>query len=145
MALEVLAFSSRSNLGIRSTWDRTTADLWKCSLSVRSRPPEFVAVVAAVRHSALGVFLGLWVAYRVHEPLFASSDGLEVPSCLRQAEPAVRAAPDPVRVNGMQAAVVGTFELGTGFSWNGMVIASEETMARFTGRRAGVRESALRC
>jgi putative ABC transport system permease protein len=46
-------------------------------------------------------------------------------------------APDPVRVNGMQAAVVGTFELGTGFSWNGMVIASEETMARFTGRRAG--------
>ena len=46
-------------------------------------------------------------------------------------------APDPVRLNGMQAAVVGTFDLGTGFSWNGMLIASEETMAKFTGRRPG--------
>jgi putative ABC transport system permease protein len=43
-------------------------------------------------------------------------------------------AADPLRVNGMQAAVVGTFDLGTGFSWNGMIIASEETNTRFTGR-----------
>jgi putative ABC transport system permease protein len=41
-------------------------------------------------------------------------------------------SPEPIRVNNMRAAVVGTFELGTGFSWNGMLLCSEETMARFT-------------
>jgi putative ABC transport system permease protein len=46
-------------------------------------------------------------------------------------------APDPIRVNGEQAAVVGTFDLGTGFSWNGMLIASEETMYYFTKRSPG--------
>jgi putative ABC transport system permease protein len=46
-------------------------------------------------------------------------------------------SPDPVRLNGMRATVVGYFDLGTGFSWNGMLIASEETMVRFTGRSPG--------
>ncbi|HSQ57973.1 MAG TPA: FtsX-like permease family protein [Gemmata sp.] len=41
---------------------------------------------------------------------------------------------DPIRLNGMRATIVGTFTLGTGFSWNGMLISSEETMYRFTGR-----------
>jgi putative ABC transport system permease protein len=41
--------------------------------------------------------------------------------------------PDPIRLNGMQAAIVGYFEIGTGFSWNGMLLASEETMARYSG------------
>ncbi len=40
---------------------------------------------------------------------------------------------DPVRLNGMQAVIVGYFEIGTGFSWNGMLLGSEETMSRFTG------------
>jgi putative ABC transport system permease protein len=41
--------------------------------------------------------------------------------------------PDPVRLNGMQATIVGYFEIGTGFSWNGMLLASEETIVRYTG------------
>ncbi|MCE9562538.1 MAG: lipid ABC transporter [Planctomycetes bacterium] len=43
---------------------------------------------------------------------------------------------DPIRLNNMRAAVAGSFELGTGFSWNGMLLSSEETLDRFTGRRA---------
>jgi putative ABC transport system permease protein len=41
---------------------------------------------------------------------------------------------DPVRLNNMRASVVGSFELGTGFSWNGMLLTSEETLSRYTGR-----------
>ncbi len=43
---------------------------------------------------------------------------------------------DPIRLNNMRAAVAGYFELGTGFSWNGMLLSSEETLGRFTGRKA---------
>ena len=38
---------------------------------------------------------------------------------------------DEIRLNGKQAVVVGCFELGTGFSWNGMLMSSEETFDRF--------------
>src|SRR5262245_34544211 len=41
---------------------------------------------------------------------------------------------EAVRLNGQRAAVVGGFELGTGFSWNGMLMSSEETFSRFTMR-----------
>lgn len=41
---------------------------------------------------------------------------------------------DPVRLNNMRASVVGSFQLGTGFSWNGMLMSSEETLSRYTGR-----------
>jgi putative ABC transport system permease protein len=44
-------------------------------------------------------------------------------------------APDPVRLNGMQAVIAGYFDLGTGFSWNGMLLSSEETLCRFSGRQ----------
>lgn len=44
---------------------------------------------------------------------------------------------EPIRLNGMRATVTGTFELGTGFSWNGMLLASEETAVRLTGRKPG--------
>jgi putative ABC transport system permease protein len=37
-----------------------------------------------------------------------------------------------LRVNGQRAEVVGAFELGTGFSWNGMLMTNEETYARYT-------------
>jgi putative ABC transport system permease protein len=37
---------------------------------------------------------------------------------------------DEIRLNGKQAVVVGYFELGTGFSWNGMLMSSEETFNR---------------
>jgi len=43
---------------------------------------------------------------------------------------------DPIRLNGKRATVAGSFDLGTGFSWNGMLLSSEETLGRFTGRRA---------
>jgi putative ABC transport system permease protein len=43
---------------------------------------------------------------------------------------------DPVRLNGQRALIVGEFELGTGFSWNGMLMSSEETFSRFTMRSA---------
>lgn len=39
-----------------------------------------------------------------------------------------------VRVNGRRAEVVGTFELGTGFSWNGMLMTNEVTFADVTMR-----------
>jgi putative ABC transport system permease protein len=39
-----------------------------------------------------------------------------------------------VRVNGQRAAIVGAFELGTGFSWNAMLLTSEETYSRATMR-----------
>jgi putative ABC transport system permease protein len=38
---------------------------------------------------------------------------------------------DQIRLNGKQAVIVGHFDLGTGFSWNGMLLSSEETFARF--------------
>lgn len=50
---------------------------------------------------------------------------------LDPAHPDVRNA---VRINQKQAEVVGGFELGSGFSWNGMLMTSEETFADFTGR-----------
>ena len=39
---------------------------------------------------------------------------------------------DLVRVNQQRARIVGGFRLGTGFSWNGMLMASEGTYERFT-------------
>jgi len=45
---------------------------------------------------------------------------------------------DLIRLNGKQAVIVGYFELGTGFSWNGMLMSSEETYARFTMRPESV-------
>lgn len=46
--------------------------------------------------------------------------------------------PDPAgpRFNGMRVSVVGDFSLGSGFSWKGMLIASEETANRLTYRPA---------
>ncbi len=41
---------------------------------------------------------------------------------------------DAVRVNGMRGSVVGGFDLGTGFSWNGMLLTSEETYSKFSMR-----------
>ena len=41
---------------------------------------------------------------------------------------------DAVRLNERRAEVVGTFRVGTGFSWNGMLMCSEETFRRFTRR-----------
>lgn len=39
---------------------------------------------------------------------------------------------EAVRVSGRRAEIVGTFSLGTGFSWNAMLLTSEETFARTT-------------
>lgn len=39
-----------------------------------------------------------------------------------------------IRLNGQRARIVGGFELGTGFSWTGMLMTSEETFSRFTMR-----------
>jgi putative ABC transport system permease protein len=39
---------------------------------------------------------------------------------------------DLIRVNSQRAEIVGAFELGTGFSWNAMLMASETTFAQFT-------------
>jgi putative ABC transport system permease protein len=41
---------------------------------------------------------------------------------------------EQIRLNGQQAVIVGSFDLGTGFSWNGMLLSSEETFARFMMR-----------
>ncbi|HEY1190847.1 MAG TPA: FtsX-like permease family protein [Gemmata sp.] len=41
---------------------------------------------------------------------------------------------EAVRVNGRRASVVGGFDLGTGFSWNGMLLTSEETYSAFAMR-----------
>ena len=40
-----------------------------------------------------------------------------------------------VRVSGQRASIVGAFELGAGFSWNAMLLTSEETYARTSPRR----------
>jgi putative ABC transport system permease protein len=42
-----------------------------------------------------------------------------------------------IRVNGRRGEIVGGFEVGTGFSWNGMLMASESTYEEFTMRPAG--------
>ena len=47
------------------------------------------------------------------------------------------AGEDRIRLNGKQAVIVGYFDLGTGFSWNGMLMASEETYDRFMMRSGG--------
>ncbi len=41
---------------------------------------------------------------------------------------------DAVRVNGQRATIAGSFDLGTGFSWNGMLLTSEETYSQYTMR-----------
>lgn len=41
---------------------------------------------------------------------------------------------DLVRVNGRRASVVGGFEIGIGFGWNGMLLTSEETYTDFAMR-----------
>jgi putative ABC transport system permease protein len=41
---------------------------------------------------------------------------------------------EAVRVNGQRAAIAGSFDLGTGFSWNGMLLTSEETYSQYTMR-----------
>lgn len=44
----------------------------------------------------------------------------------------LRADSSAVRVSGQRGTIVGGFDLGTGFSWNGMLLASEETYAQAT-------------
>lgn len=39
-----------------------------------------------------------------------------------------------IRLNDQRVQVVGGFELGAGFSWNGMLLGSEETLANATGQ-----------
>ena len=39
---------------------------------------------------------------------------------------------EAVRVNNQRAEIVGGFELGTGFSWNGMLMSGEEAFAKYT-------------
>ncbi len=41
---------------------------------------------------------------------------------------------EAVRLNGQRASVVGGFDLGTGFSWNGMLLTSEESYAKYAMR-----------
>ena len=41
---------------------------------------------------------------------------------------------EAVRLNDRRAEVVGTFRVGAGFSWNGMLMCSEETFQRYTRR-----------
>ena len=52
---------------------------------------------------------------------------------------------DRIRLNGRQAVVVGYFELGTGFSWNGMLMASEETFARFSDASVTTKSTSGSC
>lgn len=49
----------------------------------------------------------------------------------------VSGADDVVRFNGRQVEVVGAFRLGTGFSWNGMLLAGDETFGRLSPQRPG--------
>ncbi|MBX9622281.1 MAG: hypothetical protein K2X82_00550 [Gemmataceae bacterium] len=42
-----------------------------------------------------------------------------------------------VRFNGRRVEVVGRFRLGTGFSWNGMILTGEETFGRLSPQRPG--------
>lgn len=64
---------------------------------------------------------------------------------LRDVPPDGRPTPTPddpaartmIRLNNRRAEVVGGFELGTGFTWNGMLMGSEETFTRFMASPAG--------
>lgn len=46
-------------------------------------------------------------------------------------------ARDALRLNGRRVEVVGTFELGTGFSWNAMLLTGEETFGRLIPQPPG--------
>jgi putative ABC transport system permease protein len=50
---------------------------------------------------------------------------------------------NPTQLNGRRAVIVGHFDLGTGFSWNGMLMSSEETFERFIPRPPGEVNSGL--
>jgi putative ABC transport system permease protein len=54
---------------------------------------------------------------------------------LRAAPPPGSAGGDRVELNEIRAEVVGGFRLGTGFSWNGMLMANEETFAEYLLQR----------
>jgi len=51
---------------------------------------------------------------------------------LERASPSGSPGGDLVRVNDQRAQIVGEFELGTGFSWNAMLMTSESTYEAFT-------------
>jgi putative ABC transport system permease protein len=70
-----------------------------------------------------------FVMDRKSKPSFGNADQL-------QAIPPDGQSNDFIRVNGKRAQIVGSFELGTGFSWNGMIITNETTFSQYTYRSA---------
>lgn len=98
------------------------------SLNVIAVPPEQVPRAFAL--GAGGVFASEAVARAAGTVL--RRDGAFLMD--RQSKPDY-GTPDSlrgalVRVNGQRAEVSGAFDLGTGFSWNGMLMAGESTFAR---------------
>jgi putative ABC transport system permease protein len=128
-------------LPTRHTVFGTTPGGGVMSINLLGVPPDAVERVFAVGPGGVfptpddaragGAALGRLDAVlfdRRSKPEFGDADALAAAS---------RAgAGEPVRLNGQRAVVAGHFDLGTGFSWNGMLMASEETFARFTGRSA---------
>jgi putative ABC transport system permease protein len=68
------------------------------------------------------------------KPEFGRYDDLARLPASGSGEGADRAA---VRFNGRRVEVVGRFRLGTGFSWNGMLMTGEETFGRLVPQRPG--------
>ncbi|MBX9581202.1 MAG: hypothetical protein K2X87_12905 [Gemmataceae bacterium] len=68
------------------------------------------------------------------KPEFGRYDDLAGTPASGSGEGADRAA---VRFNGRRVEVVGRFRLGTGFSWNGMLMTGEETFDRLVPHRPG--------
>ncbi|MCI0701239.1 MAG: hypothetical protein L0241_09195, partial [Planctomycetia bacterium] len=71
--------------------------------------------------------LNTFLLDRKSKPEFGSVEQLQaIPPSGRDGE--------AVRLNAQRATIVGGFEIGTGFSWNGMLMCSEETFSRYTMR-----------
>jgi len=132
----------------RRSWFGTTPPAGVGSIGLLGVPPDRLADVFAVD---LGhVFPSREAAQRAGDrltrrdtllfdtrskPEFGSlEDLLGLPaSGTPGADPANPEVRNAVRLNDRRADVVGGFELGSGFSWNGMLVTSEETLADFTG------------
>lgn len=87
----------------------------------------FPSAEAARANGALLTRLDSFLLDRLSKPEFGEVAMLE-------ALPPDGRGGDVIRLNGMRAVVVGHFDLGTGFSWNGMLMSSEETYTRFMMR-----------
>lgn len=121
----------------RHGWLRHSSGGEIMSIAVLAAPPEYLA--RAFRIGPDGVFStpveaeeAAHLLTRQNTFLFDRRSKTEYGSAEYWLEQSRRRNPqDPVLINGRSAVIAGTFSLGTGFSWNALLLTSESTFREF--------------